>query len=111
MAAMAAEALAVRGGSRKDGGRNASLVALRLNKCHRRTSLGQGARKRGSKATYTRQVKQVSAEIWKRGEQACGKLLKPTIPLWLDSYETQRGKLPAATIRKIRVKALASRCF
>jgi hypothetical protein len=65
-------------------------------------SLGRGARKRGSKATYTGQVKEVIVEIWKRSEQPCGKLLKPTIPLWLDSYETRHGKLPAATRSKIQ---------
>ncbi len=43
-------------------------------------SLGQGVRKRGLKAIYSEEVKHVIVEIWKRSEQPCGKLLKPTIP-------------------------------
>ena len=64
-------------------------------------SLGQGARKRGSKATYSEEQKRVTVEIWKRSEQPCGKLLKPTIPLWLDSYEKHHGQLPADTRHKV----------
>ncbi len=63
--------------------------------------LGQGARKRGSKAIYTEEVKEVVVGIWKRSEQPCGKLLKPTIPLWLDSYEKHHGQLPGEIRRKI----------
>jgi len=64
-------------------------------------SLGQGARKRGSKATYTELEQEVIVEIWKRSEQPCGKLLKPTIPLWLESYEKHHGELSAATRAKV----------
>jgi hypothetical protein len=66
-----------------------------------KVSLGPGARKRGSKATYTEEVKEVIVAIWKRSEQPCGKLLKPTIPLWLDSYEARHGSLSAETRRKV----------
>jgi hypothetical protein len=66
-----------------------------------RVSLGQGARKRGSKATYSEGEKRVIVEIWKRSEQPCGKLLKPTIPLWLESYETHHGSLSEETRRKV----------
>lgn len=67
-----------------------------------RVSLGQGARKRGSKATYGEEEKRVIVEIWKRSEQPCGKLLKPTIALWLDSYERQHGGLTEETRRKVQ---------
>ena len=66
-----------------------------------RVSLGQGTRKRGSKASPTEEVKRVVVEIWKRSEQPCGKLLKPTVPLWLDSYENHHGELPINTRRKV----------
>jgi len=66
-----------------------------------RVSLGQGARKRGSKATYTEVEQRVIVEIWKRSEQPCGKRLKATIALWLDSYEKHHGKLGAMTHCKI----------
>lgn len=66
-----------------------------------KASLGQGARKPGSKAISTEADKEVILEIWKRSEQPCGKRLKPTLPLWLDSYETHPGPLPAETCRKI----------
>ena len=64
-------------------------------------SLGQGARKRGSKATYTEEVKRVVVEIWKRSEQPCGKLLKPTISQWLGSYEAHHGGLTEEIRRKL----------
>lgn len=68
---------------------------------NRKVSLGQGARKRGSKATYTEEVKVVIVEIWKRSEQPCGKLLKPTLPLWLGSYEARHGDLSEEVRSKI----------
>ncbi len=55
--------------------RNHAIKAL-----NGKVSLGQGARKRGSKATYTEEVREVVVEIWKRSEQPCGKPLKPTTP-------------------------------
>jgi hypothetical protein len=64
-------------------------------------SLGQGARKRGSKAIYTEELKTVIVEIWKRSEQPCGKLLKATLPLWLESHERHHGPLPEADCEKI----------
>ena len=66
-----------------------------------KVSLGQGARKRGSKATYTEEEKRVIVELWKRSEQPCGKLLKPTLPLWLGSYEVRHGSLAEEVRRKI----------
>jgi hypothetical protein len=64
-------------------------------------SHGPRARKRGSKATYMEEDKSVIVEIWMRSEQPCGKLLKPSIPLWIDSYEHHHGKLSAETRRKV----------
>ncbi len=66
-----------------------------------KVSLGQGVRKRGSKATYTEEEKAVIVELWKRSEQPCGKRLKPTIPLWLGSYEHHHGKLSEQTRAKV----------
>jgi hypothetical protein len=66
-----------------------------------KVSLGEAARKRGSKATYGEEEKDVVVEIWRRSEQPCGKLLKPTIPLWLGSYETRHGPLSEDTRCKV----------
>ena len=66
-----------------------------------KASLGQGARKRGSKAIYTEAEREVIVEIWKRSEQPCGALLKPTLPLWLDSFEAHHGKLAEAVRRRV----------
>jgi hypothetical protein len=66
-----------------------------------KVSLGIGAKGRGSKAIYTEVEKAVIVGIWKRSEQPCGKLLKPTIPLWLESYERDQGELSAATRDKV----------
>lgn len=66
-----------------------------------KVSLGELARKRGSKPIYTEEEKQVIVGIWRQSEQPCGKLLKPTLPLWLGSYEKHHGKLPEETRRKI----------
>jgi len=67
-----------------------------------KVSLGEQAQKRGSKPIYTEEEKQVIVEIWKRSEQPCGKLLKPTLPLWLDSYEKHHAKLTEETRAKIQ---------
>jgi hypothetical protein len=66
-----------------------------------RVSVGHGVRKRGSKATYTEEEKAVIVELWKRSEQPCGKRLKPTILLWLGSYEHHHGKLSEETRAKV----------
>lgn len=66
-----------------------------------KVSLGKKAKKRGSKPIYSDAEKAVIVGIWKRGEQPCGKLLKPTIPLWLASYERHQGELSAATRSKV----------
>lgn len=62
-----------------------------------KVSLGKKAAKRGSKPIYSEAEKAVIVGIWKRSEQPCGKLLKPTIPLWLESYERHQGELSEAT--------------
>lgn len=64
-------------------------------------SLGQKAKKRGSKPTYLEAEKAVIVELWKLSEQPCGKRLKPTLPLWLKSYEKHYGKVPTSTRKKI----------
>ena len=64
-------------------------------------SLGEKARKRGSKTTYTEAEKTVIVEIWKRSEQPCGERLKTTLPLWLPSYEKRHGKLRAEVRAKV----------
>lgn len=66
-----------------------------------KVSLGKNARKRGSKAIYGEAEMAVILEIWKRSEQPCGKLLKQTLPLWIESYESRHGKLTEETRRKV----------
>ena len=58
-------------------------------------SLGAKANKRGSKPQYGEKEKEVIIGIWKQSEQPCGRRLKSTIPLWLESYEKHYGTLPA----------------
>lgn len=62
---------------------------------------GQKAQKRGIALTYGEAEKQVIITIWKLSEQPCGKRLKPTIPLWIDSYQRHYGTLPQETLRKV----------
>ena len=66
-----------------------------------RVSLGLRAKKRGSKVTYGEPEKKVIVGIWKASEQPCGKLLKATLALWIDSYEAHHGKLPAEVRGKV----------
>jgi hypothetical protein len=66
-----------------------------------KVSHGKSAKKRGSKPIYTEQEIRVIVEIWKHSEQPCGKRLKPTLPLWLDSYELRHGTLSSAIRGKI----------
>ncbi len=66
-----------------------------------RVSLGKKAQKRGSKPTYKEAEKLIIVEIWKLSEQPCGKRLKPTLPLWLKSYEKHYKKIPKSTREKI----------
>lgn len=66
-----------------------------------RVSLGKKANKRGSKPIYGEVEKSVIVTIWKLSEQPCGKRLKPTLPLWLTSYERRYGTLDSATKERI----------
>jgi hypothetical protein len=66
-----------------------------------KVSLCKKAAKRGSKVIYRDAEKAVIVEIWKRSEQPCGRLLKQTIELWLDSYEARHGKLAKETRRRV----------
>jgi len=59
-----------------------------------KVSLGKKANNRGSKPTYGEAEKTVILKVWKLSEQPCSKRLKPTLPLWLSSYEKRHGKLP-----------------
>jgi hypothetical protein len=49
-------------------------------------------------------LKTVIVEIWKRSEQPCGKLLKATLPLWLESHERHHGPLPERLKNTIAVR-------
>jgi len=62
---------------------------------------GIKAQKRGSTTTYGEAEKQVIIKIWKLCEQPCGKRLKPTIPLWIDSYQQHYGTLTESTLTKV----------
>lgn len=64
-------------------------------------SLGQKAQRRGSKPTYQEAEKSIIIELWKLSEQPCGKRLKSTLPLWLESYEKHYAKIPQPTRSKI----------
>jgi len=64
-------------------------------------SLGLKAQKRGSKPIYEEAEKSIIVELWKLSEQPCGKRLKRTLPLWLESYEKHYGNIPKSTREKI----------
>lgn len=66
-----------------------------------KVSHGKSAQKRGSKPIYTEAEICVIVEIWKRSEHPCGKRLKPTLPLWLNSYELRHGTLSPVIREKI----------
>jgi len=68
---------------------------------NRVVSLGPKAKKRGSKPIYGEEEKKVIISIWKSSEQPCGKLLKPTLPLWIESYENRHEKITPKTREKI----------
>ena len=63
---------------------------------------GQLGVKRGAPARYGPDVVKVLEEIWRVGEQACGKRLKSMLPLWLPHYEAEYGKLGS----KLRAQVL-----
>ncbi|MGB6221855.1 integrase catalytic domain-containing protein, partial [Haloferula sp.] len=66
-----------------------------------KVSLGGKARKRGLKAVCGEAEMAVIIEIRKRSEQPCGKRLKQTLPLWIESYESRYGKVAKETRRKV----------
>lgn len=66
-----------------------------------KVTLGQKAKKRGSKPTYGETERAIIIKIWKASEQPCGIRLKRTLPLWLDSYERRHGIIEAATRTQI----------
>ena len=66
-----------------------------------KVSLGKKARRRGSKATHSEAEKSVIVGIWKSSEPACGRRLKQTLPLWLESYQARHGSLEASVHQKI----------
>lgn len=66
-----------------------------------KVNFGKKAKKRGRKATYQEAEKTVIIDIWKSSEQPCGILLKATIPIWLESYESNNGKLSPQTRAKV----------
>ena len=61
----------------------------------------------GRKATYGDAERKVIKIIWLAANQACGKLLKPMIKIWLPHYEKQHGRLGNG-LRKKR-KAISAR--
>ncbi len=66
-----------------------------------KVNLAKKAKKRGRKATYQDAEKTVIVDIWKSSEQPCGILLKATIPIWIESYQSNNGKLSQETLTKI----------
>ncbi len=57
---------------------------------------GKGRGKNAGRPTkYTPQVGKIIKEIWQASEQSCGKRLKQTISLYLNSYEKRHGALIA----------------
>ena len=63
-------------------------------------TLGVKAKKRGSKPTYQEAEKQIIIALWKLSEQPCGKRLKQTLPLWLESYKKHHGEIAESTRAK-----------
>lgn len=64
-------------------------------------SLGNHARKRGSKPTYGQSESEVIVAIWRLSEQPCGLRLKATLPGWLGSYQKHNGKLSKSLRERI----------
>ena len=50
--------------------------------------------RRGVERTYGDEVIDVIFEIWRQGEQPCGKRLRPMLTDWLPHYERRYGQLP-----------------
>ncbi len=61
-----------------------------------KVTLGNKAKKRGSKPIHGEEERAIIVHIWKRSEQPCGIRLKETLPLWLSSYEHRLGEIETA---------------
>ena len=72
-----------------------------LKALNRQVSQAKKARRRGSKPTHGPAEQSVIVAIWRHREQPCGKRLKQTLPLWIDSYQARHGPLEAITRAKI----------
>ena len=72
-----------------------------LKALNRQVSQAKKARRRGSKPTHGPAEQAVIVAIWRHSEQPCGKRLKHTLPLWIDSYQARHGPLEAITRAKI----------
>jgi hypothetical protein len=68
---------------------------------NRQVTHGKKAQKRGSKPSYSPVEQSVIVVIWKLSEQPCGKRLKHTLPLWMESYQARHGALDGAMLAKI----------
>jgi hypothetical protein len=105
------EACRVRYPSRNRAGKSAMIDevsdALGWNRKHTikalngKVSLGRQSKKRGSKPIYGEIEQKIIISIWKITEQPCGKLLKPTLPLWLESYEKRHGEIRKEVREKV----------
>jgi hypothetical protein len=56
---------------------------------------------KGRPPTYGPEVESVLYEIWRHGEQPCGKRLKEMAPIWLPYYELEFGKLKRSVRQKV----------
>lgn len=68
---------------------------------NRQVSHGAKAKRRGAKPIYTEAEAEVIVAIWKSSEQPCGKRLKHTLPLWIESYEKRHGEIESISRSKI----------
>lgn len=62
---------------------------------------GDPAVRKGRPPTYGPEVEVVLYEIWRAGEQPCGKRLKEMVPIWLPYYEREFGKLKRQAREKV----------
>lgn len=68
---------------------------------------GDPAVRKGRPPVYGADVEAVLYEIWKAGEQPCGKRLAEMVELWLPHYESEFGKLSAGVRRKVKAISAA----
>ena len=66
-----------------------------------KVNLGSKAKKRGTPAIYGEAEQVVIVELWKLSEQPCGKRLKATLPVWINSYEKHYGALTPVVKAKV----------